>query len=130
MPAAAATVGYRIAERATGRGLATRAVRKLCDLAATSYGLTTLRATTTLDNAVSRAVPTRSGFTVVGESRLGGRPGLSYRRSLAEATARPGAPTAGEGVPRSVTVRWSEESGPPDDRRASAATGRRDGLSS
>lgn len=90
-----AELGYRIAERASGRGLATRAVRKLCDLAATDYGLTTLRAATTLDNAASRAVLARSGFTVAGESELCGRPGLSYRRTLAEATAPPGAPTAG-----------------------------------
>lgn len=70
-------------------GLATRAVRKLCDLAATDYGLTTLRAATTLDNAASRAVLARSGFTVVGESQSCGRPGLSYRRSLAKAGAPP-----------------------------------------
>ncbi|GAO12271.1 putative acetyltransferase [Streptomyces lydicamycinicus] len=89
-----AELGYRIAERATGRGLATRAVRAVCDLAATGYGLTSLYAVTTLDNGASRAVLARSGFTVVGESRRCGRPGLSYRRSLAGVTAPPGAPTA------------------------------------
>ncbi|WP_338896368.1 GNAT family N-acetyltransferase [Streptomyces sp. TG1A-60] len=78
-----AELGYRIAERAAGRGLATWAVRKLCDLAADGYGLTVLRAATTLDNAASRAVLARVGFTVVGETQLSGRPGLSYSRNLA-----------------------------------------------
>ncbi|QLH22308.1 GNAT family N-acetyltransferase [Streptomyces sp. Rer75] len=77
-----AELGYRIAERAAGRGLATGAVRTMCDRAADSYGLTTLRAATTLDNAASRAVLIRTGFTVVGETRLDGRPGLSYRRDV------------------------------------------------
>lgn len=83
-----AELGYRIAERAAGRGLATWAVRELCDLAANGYGLTTLRAATTLDNAASRAVPARAGFTVVGETQLSGRPGLSYLRSLEDFSAQ------------------------------------------
>lgn len=86
-----AELGYRIAERAAGRGLATRAVRKLCDLAVGRYGLTVLRAATTLDNAASRAVLARTGFIVVGETYLSGRLGLSYRRDL---TAPP--PTAAD----------------------------------
>lgn len=77
-----AELGYRIAERAAGRGLATWAVRELCTRAAEEYGLTFLRAATTLDNGASRAVLIRTGFTVVGETQLGGRPGLSYLRSL------------------------------------------------
>ncbi|MGW1805611.1 GNAT family N-acetyltransferase [Streptomyces sp. NPDC002078] len=89
-----ADLGYRIAERAAGRGLATWGVREICHLAAHRYGLTALRAAATLDNAASRAVLARSGFAVVGETRLSGRPGLSYLRSLADFTARPDA-TAG-----------------------------------
>ncbi|MET9223205.1 GNAT family N-acetyltransferase [Streptomyces sp. NPDC088197] len=77
-----ADLGYRIAERAAGRGLATWAVRELCRTAATEYGLTVLRAGTTLDNAASRAVLARTGFTVVGEHQFSGRPGLTYRRAL------------------------------------------------
>ncbi|MEU1529706.1 GNAT family N-acetyltransferase [Streptomyces fagopyri] len=77
-----ADLGYRIAERAAGRGLAGRAVRELCGLAARDYGLSVLRAATTLDNAASQAVLARSGFAVVGETRLSGRPGLTYLRSL------------------------------------------------
>jgi ribosomal-protein-alanine N-acetyltransferase len=79
-----AELGYRIAERATGRGLATRAVRELCGLAANRYGLTVLRARTTLDNAASRAVLARTGFTEAGETQLSGRPGLSYLRTLGD----------------------------------------------
>jgi [ribosomal protein S5]-alanine N-acetyltransferase len=77
-----AELGYRIAERATGRGLATWAVRSVCDLAADAYGLTTLRAKATLDNAASRAVLSRVGFTVTGETRLNGRPALTYVHHL------------------------------------------------
>lgn len=77
-----ADLGYRIAERATGRGLATRAVLELCDLAADRYGLSFLRAASRVENAASIAVLARTGFTVVGETQLSGKPGLTYRRSL------------------------------------------------
>lgn len=77
-----ADLGYRIAERAAGRGLATWAAREICGLAATGYGLTFLRAATTLDNTASRAVLARAGFTVTGETRLSGHPGLTYLRRL------------------------------------------------
>ncbi|MER7110792.1 GNAT family N-acetyltransferase [Streptomyces sp. NPDC000229] len=77
-----AELGYRIAERAAGRGLATAAVRDVCALAAAEYGLTTLRAVTTLDNAGSRAVLERTGFTPTGDIHLDGRPGLRFVRHL------------------------------------------------
>lgn len=77
-----AELGYRIAERAAGRGLATWAVRELCGIAAIDYGLTVLHAGTNLDNAASRAVLARTGFTVVGERQFSGRPGLAFLRSL------------------------------------------------
>ena len=73
-----AELGYRIAERVTGHGLATAAVRRICALAATDYALTELRARTTLDNPSSRAVLARTGFVPVGETMLSGRPGLRY----------------------------------------------------
>jgi ribosomal-protein-alanine N-acetyltransferase len=88
-----ADLGYRIAERASGRGLATSAVRKVFELAATGYGLTTLRAAARLDNTASRAVLARTGFTVTGETLLSGLPGLTYLRRLEEFAAaghRPG----------------------------------------
>ncbi|MFJ9561435.1 GNAT family N-acetyltransferase [Streptomyces fuscichromogenes] len=82
-----ADLGYRIAERATGRGLATSGVRRVCELAATGYGLTVLRAAARLENTASRAVLARTGFTVTGETRLSGLPGLTYLRRLAEFAA-------------------------------------------
>ncbi|MFB7222053.1 GNAT family N-acetyltransferase [Streptomyces sp. NPDC056227] len=79
-----AELGYRIAEKSAGQGLATAAVREICARAAAEYGLTALRAVTTLDNAGSRAVLARTGFIPTGEVRLDGRPGLRYVRDLGE----------------------------------------------
>ncbi|HEY9371727.1 GNAT family N-acetyltransferase [Streptomyces sp.] len=73
-----AELGYRIAEKASGRGLATAAVRELAELAGTEYGLTRLRAETTLDNPGSRVVLARAGFAPTGDIVLDGRPGTSY----------------------------------------------------
>ncbi|ANZ20920.1 Acetyltransferase (GNAT) domain [Streptomyces noursei ATCC 11455] len=70
-----------------GRGLATSAVREVCGLAVNGYGLTTLRAATTVDNAASRAVLSRAGFTLTGTTRLSGRPGLTFLRNLADFSA-------------------------------------------
>ncbi|WP_409235275.1 GNAT family N-acetyltransferase [Streptomyces sp. PA5.6] len=77
-----AELGYRIAEKAAGRGLATWAVRRMCGLAGTAYGLTGLRAATTLDNPASRTVLTRAGFAPVGDIRLDGRQGIGYALTL------------------------------------------------
>ncbi|WP_037685438.1 GNAT family N-acetyltransferase [Streptomyces aureocirculatus] len=81
-----AELGYRIAEKAARQGLATSAVEKVCLLAATEYGLTSLRAGTTLDNPGSQAVLARAGFVATGETELDGRPGITYTRDL---TGRP-----------------------------------------
>ncbi|WP_405687625.1 GNAT family N-acetyltransferase [Streptomyces sp. NBC_00057] len=79
-----ADLGFRIAEKATRRGLATATVRQLCTLAATEYGLTTLRAAAALDNTASRTVLARTGFVPTGEEiLLNDRPGLGYVRSTA-----------------------------------------------
>jgi [ribosomal protein S5]-alanine N-acetyltransferase len=83
-----AELGYRIAEKAAHQGLATTAVHQVCALAAAEYGLTTLRAATTIDNAGSRAVLARTGFVPVGETLLGGRTGISYLRNLSEPATR------------------------------------------
>lgn len=77
-----ADLGYRIGERAAGRGAATAAVGEVCRLAASKYGLRTLTAATTLDNAASAAVLRRNGFTPVGDTVLCGRPGVRYLRVL------------------------------------------------
>ncbi|TDC19873.1 N-acetyltransferase [Streptomyces sp. 8K308] len=80
--AGSAELGYRIAERATGRGVATTAVAEACRLAATAYGLTELTAKTTRDNAASMTVLARNGFTPVADITLMNRPGVRYRRTL------------------------------------------------
>jgi ribosomal-protein-alanine N-acetyltransferase len=79
-----AELGYRIAEHAAGRGLATAAVREVCALAFSEYGLSTLRARTTRDNAGSRAVLARTGFLPAGDIELSGRPGLRFVRDLSD----------------------------------------------
>lgn len=73
-----AELGYRIAQKAAGQGLATAAVRKVHELAATEYGLSSLRARATLDNPASRKVLEHSGFVAVGELTLNGKPAISY----------------------------------------------------
>lgn len=78
----AAELGYRIAEKAAGKGLATDAVRRICVLAAETYGLSALRAKTTDDNTASHAVLTRTGFVTTGAIDLDGRPGTTYIRTL------------------------------------------------
>ncbi|MEV4416448.1 GNAT family N-acetyltransferase [Catellatospora sp. NPDC049609] len=83
----AAELGYRIARAAAGRGLATAGVTRVCELAAEEYGLTRLRAVTTLDNAGSRAVLARTGFTPGEQIELDGRPGLAYAKDLRARTA-------------------------------------------
>ncbi|MFE3035556.1 GNAT family N-acetyltransferase [Streptomyces canus] len=80
-----AVLGYRVAQRATGRGTATAAVLELCELAAARYGLRTLRAATAHENAASRKVLVKAGFVPDGPAdpaELGGRPGTWYQRDL------------------------------------------------
>ncbi|MFD3479203.1 GNAT family N-acetyltransferase [Streptomyces sp. NPDC058695] len=81
----AARLGYRVAERIAGRGVATATVRELCRLAAARHGLRTLRAATARQNAASQKVLTKAGFVPVGPAdpaHLGGEPGTWYQRDL------------------------------------------------
>lgn len=78
-----AELGFRVAEKAAGQGLATSAVREVMTLATTTYGLTSLRASAAIDNTGSRTVLTRTGFTPTGEKIvLAGKPGLQYLVTL------------------------------------------------
>jgi ribosomal-protein-alanine N-acetyltransferase len=77
-----AELGFRIAEKAAGQGLATEAVARVRALAVEDYGLSSLRAAAALDNAGSRAVLARAGFVVTGEVVLDGKPGLTYELRL------------------------------------------------
>lgn len=77
-----ARVGYRVAERVAGRGVATSTLRELCELAGTEYGLRALSAETTNDNVASQRVLEKAGFAAVGETTVAGRPGTAYERKL------------------------------------------------
>jgi [ribosomal protein S5]-alanine N-acetyltransferase len=83
-----AVLGYRVAQHAAGRGMATAAVRELCQLAVAQYGLRTLRAKVTRENVASLKVLTKAGFRPVGPADIGGLPGTWYQRDLV--SARPG----------------------------------------
>ncbi|MFD5324659.1 GNAT family N-acetyltransferase [Streptomyces sp. NPDC127092] len=81
--AGTAELGYRVAEKAAGRGLATATVRELCIRAREEYGLSRLTARTTPDNAPSRAVLARVGFGAVGSVTLeDGERGIAYELDL------------------------------------------------
>ncbi|MER7150604.1 GNAT family N-acetyltransferase [Streptomyces lydicus] len=80
-----ARLGYRVAERVAGCGVATATVRELCRMARTVHGLRTLRAAASHDNAASRKVLAKAGFVPVGPATpadLGGKSGTWYERDL------------------------------------------------
>ena len=80
-----ARLGYRVAERVAGRGVATATVRELCRVATVMHGLRTLRAVTSHDNAASQKVLAKAGFVPVGPATpadLGGKSGTWYQRDL------------------------------------------------
>jgi ribosomal-protein-alanine N-acetyltransferase len=80
-----ANLGYRVAQQAAGRGVATESVRELCRIAAARHGLRTLRAATSHDNAASQKVLAKAGFVPVGPAApadLGGKSGTWYQRDL------------------------------------------------
>lgn len=81
----AARLGYRVAERVAGRGVATATVRELCGMATARHGLRTLRAAASHDNVASRKVLAKAGFAAVGPASpadLGGKSGTWYQRDL------------------------------------------------
>ena len=80
-----AEVGYRIAQRIAGRGVATAALRKLCKLAASRYGLDTLKAATSDQNLASQRVLIKAGFIPAepaDPADIGGKRGRWYRCDL------------------------------------------------
>ncbi|MFH9228919.1 GNAT family N-acetyltransferase [Streptomyces lydicus] len=80
-----ARLGYRVAERVAGRGVATASVRELCRMAIARHGLRTLRAATSHDNVASQKVLAKAGFVPVGPATpadLGGKSGTWYQRDL------------------------------------------------
>lgn len=82
-----ADLGYRVAQHAAGRGVATAAVLELCRLAPPAHGLRILRAATAHTNPASQRVLIKSGFVPLGATdpaALGGQPGTWYRRELGQ----------------------------------------------
>jgi ribosomal-protein-alanine N-acetyltransferase len=77
-----AEVGYRVAERVAGGGVATSTLRKLCGLAVEQHGLRTLKAKTSNENVVSQRVLEKAGFVPVGPTDVAGRPGMLYECAL------------------------------------------------
>ena len=80
-----AALGYRVAQQAAGRGVATASVRELCQIAAARHGLRILRAATSHDNAASQRVLAKAGFVPAGPAdpaRIGGKQGTWYERDL------------------------------------------------
>ncbi|MFR9778560.1 GNAT family N-acetyltransferase [Micromonospora sp. MS34] len=78
-----AELGYRVAELATGRGVAGDGVRRVSELARDAYGLRRLVASAALANPASLAVLRRAGFVPDGEVLLSGQPGLRHVLDLA-----------------------------------------------
>jgi [ribosomal protein S5]-alanine N-acetyltransferase len=77
-----AVLGYRLAQRVAGRGVATATVRELCGLAASQYSLRMLRAATTHENVASQRVLAKTGFVPVGPAEIAGQSGTWYQRDL------------------------------------------------
>jgi ribosomal-protein-alanine N-acetyltransferase len=80
-----ANLGYRVAQQAADRGVATATVLEMCALAAARHGLRRLRAATSHENVASARVLAKAGFVPVGPAGpadLGGKSGTWYERDL------------------------------------------------
>ena len=93
--AGVADLGYRVAQRVAGRGVATATVRDLCALAASRHGVSTLRAATSHANVASQRVLLKAGFVPVGPADpadIGGKEGTRYEREVGPPSERPTVP--------------------------------------
>ena len=77
-----ARVGYRVAQRVAGRGVATAALRELCRLAHVDYGLRILTAETSSDNPASRRVLEKAGFSATEDCEVADQPEIRYTLRL------------------------------------------------
>ncbi len=68
-PLQSATIGYFVARSHNGRGIATAAVRRVCDWAFEDAELHRLEAGTLVDNLASQRVLEHNGFTRIGHAR-------------------------------------------------------------
>ena len=77
-----ARVGYRVAQQAAGRGVATSALRELCRRAQTEYGLRMLTAETLSTSHASQRVLEKAGFSAAEPCEVAGQPGIRYALQL------------------------------------------------
>jgi RimJ/RimL family protein N-acetyltransferase len=99
----AAEVGYRVAARAAGRGVATQGLPELGRSAASEHGAPLLRARATHENVASQKVLGKAGFAPEGEADVAGRPGIWFARG------RP--PVTGQGSGEPVSTGRSSSAG-------------------
>jgi ribosomal-protein-alanine N-acetyltransferase len=78
-----AAVGYRVAERVSGHGVATSGLRELCRIAREDIGLRLLTAATDSENVASKRVLAKVGFVLIGPTEVGGRHGSEFTLDLA-----------------------------------------------
>ncbi|QNA89848.1 GNAT family N-acetyltransferase [Massilia sp. Dwa41.01b] len=89
-----ATLGYRIAESACGKGYASVAVRQMLERAFGELGLMRIEADARIDNAASIRVLTRNGFVQYGHSRRSFEHGGAWHDRLHFERHRPAAESA------------------------------------
>jgi len=80
-----AEVGYRVAQSAAGRGVATSGLRELCRRAQTEYGLRMLTAKTRSTSHASRRVLEKAGFSAVETCEVAGQQGIRSTLQLTPA---------------------------------------------
>jgi ribosomal-protein-alanine N-acetyltransferase len=78
-----ANVGYRVAERVSGRGVATSGLRRLCQIARDDIGLRRLTAAVSDENVASHRVLVKAGFAAIGQADVAGRQGSLFELDLA-----------------------------------------------
>jgi ribosomal-protein-alanine N-acetyltransferase len=86
-PEATAYLGYRVAERTCGQGVATATVLAVCRLAAARHGMRAVRAAVADRNVASQRVLVKAGFVPVrpaGPDDLSGETGTWYQLELVE----------------------------------------------
>lgn len=84
-PGATARLGYRVAERVCGRGIATGTVLDVCSLAAGRHGMRRLSAAAAHSNPASQRVLIKAGFRPVRPAEpadLGGETGTWFERDV------------------------------------------------
>jgi [ribosomal protein S5]-alanine N-acetyltransferase len=78
-----AVVGFRVAQRVAGQGVATAALRELCRIAAQRNGLRTLKAMVSDENIASQKVLAKGGFVATTPAQVAGKNGSWYELTLA-----------------------------------------------